>query len=371
MTSPVLGFLAHTRSRPAYVIGHDVLMRMPSSRTLRRFTRIASLRAEAKQLAKRVSWPPGEPLPLPIRVSDHLRHLGEFRFCVTQLIPYLRHLTEPQREPSAPPAVLALLERRDQLARRLSPMLAEYRPPAPISPEMLADLLHAPSEIAGGRLVPLKPLHPGATSAELVRLNGRSYERRRADSRSMSDVIRSIECVVRSQSPPDLAPGLRDAANEFLQILGKVLETSGPVRSGRYLEVYRDRRHQLHEGRGRFLLVHGPIRRYDRHDTLFVGLPIVGTFRRQLLHPAPAVCTRPEDFWSADGTLTCGGMCLGNPLQYRRLYTSAFTDAEAVVQWLDAGVSLASRRPVLHRERVFRRMQLEDWHRELARGRSR
>jgi hypothetical protein len=42
-------------------------------------------------------------------------------------------------------------------------------------------------------------------------------------------------------------------------------------------------------------------------------------------------------------------MCMGRPDQYRLLQSRRLTEAEAVIEWLDAGVVLATGRPELHR----------------------
>jgi hypothetical protein len=65
----------------------------------------------------------------------------------------------------------------------------------------------------------------------------------------------------------------------------------------------------------------------------------------------PRPSTTRDGLWTPQGEPAQGRFCMGSFEQYRRLLSSDyFSDAEATVQWLDAGVILATGRSAFHRQ---------------------
>ena len=56
-----------------------------------------------------------------------------------------------------------------------------------------------------------------------------------------------------------------------------------------------------------------------------------------------------DGFWGPRGGPLRGGICMGSSQQYSGLSSKQFSDAEAVVEWLDAGVILVTGRSDFHR----------------------
>ena len=75
----------------------------------------------------------------------------------------------------------------------------------------------------------------------------------------------------------------------------------------------------------------------------------MGRTRRDWIAAPPRTSTAAGGFWGARGAPLRGGICMGGSQQYSRLLSKPFSHAEAVVEWLDAGVILATGRSDYHR----------------------
>jgi hypothetical protein len=130
--------------------------------------------------------------------------------------------------------------------------------------------------------------------------------------------------------------------------VGSLLKRYRPKLLGRYARLYRDCHHEVQYSRGSWTLVRGPVPRRTDNVSIFLGLHLRGATRRQLLSVPPRPARSAEAFWTQAGEPCDGGLCMGATPQYQHLSSDAFSDAEAIIQWLDGGVILATGRSALH-----------------------
>jgi hypothetical protein len=210
-------------------------------------------------------------------------------------------------------------------------------------------------------VIPLERIASGAPSGSFVTIRGERYALRTGEKRPLRNLLMELrrEELRRAERILSDKPELIRAAREFLGDAKSILDRCRPRDYGRYQVFHHDRDHELQHSRGSWILVRGPVARRTGKGSLFVGLRITGTTRAKRLSVAPRPSATREDLWTPRGEPAQGGLCMGSLDQYRRLLSSAyFTDAEATVQWLDAGVILATGRSAFHHQ----------W-RELAAGR--
>jgi hypothetical protein len=292
----------------------------------------------------------------------YAQQLKELSFCLNELMPFLRSLgKEETRSGEEPPRISAV--EYQALERKALALLRHLDQPLP--PLDGLDIMAAwggvPCAIVSGDLIPLERVASGAPSGPFVTVRGARYALRTGGKRPLRDLLMDVRRAElrRAQRILSEKPELTRSATEFLGDAKSILDRCRLRVCGRYQLFHSDRHHELQHSRGFWMLVRGPVRRRTGEGSLFVGLWITGATRAKRLSVMPRPSGTREDLWTPRGEPAHGGFCMGSFDQYRRLLSSAyFTDAEATVQWLDAGAILATGRSAFHRQ----------W-RELAAGR--
>jgi hypothetical protein len=276
------------------------------------------------------------------------------RFCLNELTPHLRSLggASGGRREGSLPLPPRTFERLEGWGSALLGGL-DVRLPPPGSLEALGSLLKVPSMVLAGTLIPLSPIAAARRRGRPVVIGGTPYVRRDEEGRPFNEVLRELRheqelCVQRSIRA---RRALTRMATQLLAEVRSVLERCAPRECSSYQLFHDDGEHQLQHSRGHWILVRGPVRRRMDGRTLFVGFHLAGRTRREWLTLSPRPGAHQGDFWMPGGGPPLrGGLCMGHPRQYTRLLTDHFTDAEAVVEWLDAGVILLTGRSELHRK---------------------
>jgi hypothetical protein len=317
--------------------------------------RVASLHEYLQGLLARRPSPGGAPVGGVLGEAwIQAQHLQVLRFCLNELTPHLRsHGGAPGGRGEGPlPLPQRTFERLDGWASELLGGL-DLRLPPPGSLEALGSLLKVPSMVLAGTLIPLSPIAAARRRGRPIAIGGTPYVRRDEEGRPFNEVLRELrqeqeQCLQRRTMRYSRA--LTRMATQLLAEVKSVLRRCAPQDCGRYQLLYCDGEHQLQHSRGHWMLVRGPVKRRMDARTLFVGLHLAGRTRRDWLTLSPRAGAHPGDFWMPGGGPLRGGLCMGHPRQYTRLLTDHFTDAEAVVEWLDAGVILLTGRSELHRK---------------------
>jgi hypothetical protein len=218
--------------------------------------------------------------------------------------------------------------------------------------EELPAWLKVPCAIIGTSIVPLRrvPRARFKSTTDAVMLGEEVYTLREAGSGTYEEFRRSWSRVNRAHIQKEVM-GDKDLVGEaaaFMEDVRSVLDLYEPEKKGRYERFYSDKLHELQHSRGFWTLVRGPVRSRTGDGTLFVGLPLSGATRRKILASSPFPAKTAKGFWTPGGEPFGGGICMGPSPQYKHLLTNDFTDAEAAVEWLDAGTILASGRSVFH-----------------------
>jgi hypothetical protein len=292
----------------------------------------------------------------------YAQQLRELYFCLNELMPFLRSLgQEETRRCEDLPRISAP---EYQALERQAPELLWHldRPLPPLEGlDIMAACGGVPCAIVSGNVIPLERVASGAPSGPFVTVRGGRYALRTGEKRPLRDLLMGMrrEEVRRAQQILSDKPELTRAATEFLDDAKSILDRCRLRDCGRYQLFHSDRHHELQHSRGSWLLVRGPVATRAGKGSLFVGLPITGATRAKRFSLMPRPSGTREGLWTPRGEPAQGGLCMGSFAQYRRLLSDAyFTDAEATVQWLDAGVILATGRSAFHHQ----------W-RELAAGR--
>jgi hypothetical protein len=285
------------------------------------------------------------------RYAQQLREIG---FCVNELLPLLRsfgraaaHCGEDLPRISSPE-----FERLEKRALELLRHLDRPLPPLE-SPDVVTAWLGAPCALVSGEVIPLERVASGARTGPFVTVRGDRYALREEERRPLRDLLLDVrrEETRRAEQYLEAQPELRRIAAEFVGDAKSILHGCRPRDCGKYRIFHRDRDHQLQHSRGHWMLVRGPVARRTGKGNVFVGLPINGATRAKRLSVVPRPSPTLDGLWTPQGEPAQGRFCMGSFEQYRRLLSSDFfTDAEAVVQWLDAGVILATGRSVFHHQ---------------------
>ncbi len=274
-----------------------------------------------------------------------LRRMDEFCFCLSELVPQLRALcgAEPIREPGG-------LEEMVKRAHELESAIAGLLMPEPYA-EPLAESLRVPCTLTARAVVPLEPVSRRRKSDFVVEVDGQLYRYRLDGTETIDDFLKNAERVLLSllRDAVGAHPELGQRLKEFRGLARSVARRYAPRRRAHYSVFHEDDEHQLQYSRGAWMLVRGPLPMRIGEGTAFVALPIRGRTRRERLSRAPAAGRSAEDFWRSPGLPARAGICMGTSAQYQWLLSKQFTDAEAVVHWLDASAILATGRSEFHR----------------------
>jgi hypothetical protein len=266
--------------------------------------------------------------------------LPELRFCLTQLLPALRG-----GPVAPPPRGLQALERRGaELLQHLEGL------PQREAPEAWGKLLELPCAIVMQAVIPLELI--GRTpQPPQVAIDGVVYRLRLDAARPLRDLERGVRRETQGRIRSALArdPSVTRLAEETVGSARKILQRTDPSPRAGYELVHQDHTHQLHHASGHWQLVRGPVKGPLAGQPLYLGLHIRGRDRRQRLSRGPVPARTPEGLWNTGGEPRHCGLCMGSTRQYQLLQSRRFTEAEAVMEWLDAGVLLATGRPEFHR----------------------
>jgi hypothetical protein len=297
-----------------------------------------------------------------VEARRYAQQLGVLCFCVNDLMPLLRFLGQEESRRGEDLARISALAYQE-LERRALELLCHLDQPLPPleSPDVVAAWVGAPCAIVSGTVIPLERVASGTPSGAFVMIRGDRYALRTEEKRPLRDLLVNVRREELRRAERILAdqPELTRAAAEFLGDAKSLLDRCRPQDCGRYQLFHHDRYHQLQHSRGHWMLIRGPVATRTGKKSLFVGLPITGPTRANQLAVVPRPSATREGLWTPRGEPAQGRFCMGSFEQYRRLLSDAyFSEAEAVVQWLDAGVILATGRSAFHHQ----------W-RELAAGR--
>lgn len=341
-----LGLLEHIKLGTLYLHGDTIYMPRPGQ--LKDVKRIGLLSAWLKTQSPQLVQS-----DVVIKAKDYATRINEFVFTVGWLIPYLKFLdTGDESAMSTPTELEQALGRVVRLAAGLRNRPVQ-RQVQPISTDLLHQIFKVPSALTLGMVIPLEPAvgAPPWKPHDII-IEGNLYRPCLNRARPLSEVIEEIEKVIREKQDTEGTTGDvdREAAKALLDDVENIIRRFEPVNVGRYRVVYKDRFHQVQYNRGSFVLVRGPVNMRNGPGQLYIGLHILGIIQRKWLATSPRGCRRLQDFWMPNGLPATGGMCVGNKNQYRRLLSSGLTDSEAIVQWIDAGVILATGISALHRQ---------------------
>jgi hypothetical protein len=304
----------------------------------------------------------------------YVHSMLEYRFVVSELIPLLRSLRPGPKLGAGGPAAVARkvgsLERRaNDLRHRLeSARSVLAREPA----EVLARWVGGPCALVPRAVIPLEPVARPGPSSFYTTIEGAHYrfalERTIPLSTFLSTIRRTAQVHAHRALRGDAA--LSRMVSRFVRDARSLLDRLGAEDRGTYLVLDGDPDHHLQHSHGSWVLVRGPVQNRLGGGSVYVGLEIKGSGRAQWLSPRPRASRTGQDFWVSPGEARQGGFCMGSDSQYRHLLRQSFSDGEAVIQWLDAGVIVATRRSEFHRS--WRKSRGEDLYIcSRARGRQR
>jgi hypothetical protein len=359
LSSTNLGIFGSPLHGTLYIV-NDTIWLAQTVGTRGRVQRVGSLSGWLKSFAQYV--PCGSKANFP----DHVSWFEEMRFCLCSLIPYLRFLDTGNeadlRCSSEIEQEVSKIMRKEALLR--GSQSCSLSQPIPL--DLLQKNFCVPCMVSSNQVIPLEPASTPVYSA----LKGItvSYRHCTGKAQPLGNVLVKIrEAVIKGPNQENTANNAQKETAELIQEVDHLISRFEPVDLGRFKIIYYDRYHQVHYNRGHFVLVHGPVHQHraGKCGSIYVGLTISGATRTEWLMRAPRPCKKPEEFWSDAGTPISQGMCMGNHNQYRRLQTSFFSDAEAVVQWLDAGVILTSGISLFHKEQ--RNLKMKEVHQRNSR----
>jgi hypothetical protein len=347
-----IGFLQYAKNTQLGCVGDSVYLIPPRRRNAQgRF--IGSFRnfvqAFASEAAKSVAlYGEINHFSIACKIASSL---SELRFCLTDLIDGLAELEMPRTKPKRCRTDV------EQRLGRLTENAAALQHCAPgkiIESSIVREFcsqISPPCAIGFEEVIPLKEVSTIAAREDCVLLEDKHYAQETSQSKHLDDVCQIIQ--EQGMSDGNLMDTYRGSVlgitKSVIADMRGLLELYPSSESGAYRLLYSDSYHQLQcNNRGDCVLIRGPLRYGYRNEELFLGLPIMGEYRRQLLSVSPIVIKHPSQLWNANGQFSGQALCMGNNRQYSHLLTKKFTDAEAVFQWLEAGVIVATRRSDLH-----------------------
>jgi hypothetical protein len=283
--------------------------------------------------------------------TNHVSWIDELGFCVCDLIPYLKFLDKGNEvdlkcSPELEQAVSNISRQAAILQGRIG-----YTTGPPIPLDQLQKIFCVPCVVRSTQVIPM--VLSGITGYSEPNSITFRYRYCIHEAQPLSSVLAEIQQSLEKE------PNQEGTTNEIkretaalIQEIDHLIARLDPVDLGRFKLIYYDRYHQIHYRNGHIVLVRGPIvgRNANHCNPIYVGLTISGKTRGERLMVQPHHCNQPEQLWTTEGFPISGGLCMGNPGQYSELSKSKFTDAEAVVQWLDAAVIVATGSSLFHRD---------------------
>lgn len=347
-----IGFLKYAPIGRIYVVGDTVFVSPTRQAGLPRHE-IGSFANQVKSYANQAARIPmlNCESPLLAQASRIASQLPEIRFCLTELLDGLRsrqsHSTgRGNSPPEVEPLLTSLAENVAAYQRCAPSTIAE----SSIATELLEQFC-PPCGIFFDMVVPLTEVPSLDGEEECVQIGDQYFRPDHKRSKTLESVIQAIQTRVTTEGLANGAnlEGLSALAETIVADATQLLQMYPSTDHGSYRVVYQDPCHQLqHNDQGEFMLVRGPLQHRLVEQQLYVGLHIRGKTRQQMLAVPPMIVTEPSGFWSNEGRPIHEPICMGTAQQYRHLKSRQFTNAEAVIQWLDAGVIVATARPEYH-----------------------
>jgi len=333
------------QGRGAVYLHGDAVFLKPRGAGPASVTKVGLLTSEAKLLSRQLQG--RRPAPSPLRTLGHLVHrLDEFAFTVMELIPTARSLRDASGEvQSCSPEVLDLLKDLGHRVRELGNL--QYTPPfCEIPVNLLAEWLRAPCAIEGYQVVPLQPVRFFHRADCDVVIEGTRYRRVPELSRPLQQVLADVaeagSSFIRASVPGESLTGSRLVSIQSL--VDAIIANHDPQVCPNHLILYHDADLQVQFSGGHCGLVRGPIGPGIHARPVYLGLPVLGKNRAQRLSVKPRVLTEADGMWRTGAPPDSRGLCTGRESQYRHLLSDQFTGAEALIQWVDAGVTVSGAR---------------------------
>ena len=344
-----LGLLDMARKLPIYISGNDILIALSSNRP-ETLVPICSLSAWFKAFARKIPPPP--------TTNNNLQRLiPPLRFCICQLIPYLKFLnTGVLEEYAISPGIERAIANIEDRAKNL-PQPKTVSVNDTVALELLQEYFCVPCQVTSTQVVPLQPVQDTASKASDITISGIRLRRRYRIARPLNRVITEIEGIAKAKlyMNPHFQSQMKSSASAILDDVNRYVKLwFNPKPNPLFWMIYEDRNHKLMYQNGYFVLARGPLKALNntkKHTLpIFLGLPIIGARREGWLASSPVYSNSLNGFWLKDGKPNPRGRCMGkNPNQFRRLKSSFFTDEEALVEWIDAGAIITTGVPLFHR----------------------
>jgi hypothetical protein len=287
-----------------------------------------------------------------LRLKAQLDAPDHLYFVFSSLIPYLRFLSTEdsavlEQIPDFIGELAELSKRSEELRTVVSKDVGQL---SHTNLDRLGDILRIPSVVRRGLVIPLERA-PAQDNALEVVLEGVHYRADIARALDLGEVAQDLDnAVFDGQAPGRLGSGHPSAdVRRLLQDVDRILATAKLANNKPYKLLYSDRLHQVQYSQGFTFVVRGPVR--VGPDMAFLGVSLSGRSRREWLFSKPILCSNPEKFWRRDGIPSNHSICMGCMDQYDVLLGSHFSDAQSLLLWLDAALTVVSERGLLHRHR--------------------
>jgi len=277
--------------------------------------------------------------------------LYAIRFCLTELLDAL------QSGQSHSPKSLTASPGIDRLLAKLTRSVKSFQQQSPRTTFISSiacefrDQFQPPCAVLDGQVVPLTEVSSSAHRGERVRVGEQYFRLRHKRAKTLQSAIGAIRerVTTDNQANSSCLSDVTASADRVTTDATQLFSSCPSTDQGPYRVMFEDDFHQLqHNHLGDFMLVRGPVQHRLVEEELCVGLSIYGKSRQQILAISPTVAPGRGEFWTPEGRPFLNPVCMGSPKQYHHLRSQQFTDAEAVVQWLDAGVIVATSRPEYH-----------------------
>jgi hypothetical protein len=346
---PDLGVFALARKCPLYVVGDFIVPAQPVTMLIRGRP-LTSLSAWYREISQQFS---DDTL---VRARDCANRIGEMTFCLCRLVPYLRFLaTRDLESMPCPPGLKEALAELARTAAELRPRLAREKTVVTIPLGQLQKIFSVPCKVDGDQVIPMDIVSQLMRKLGDISIRGAYYRPHKRAARALSEAISEVKQAIQASAIHENRAGdsTKEAAVSFLKDVESILARFNPQSAGQYTVVYSDANHQLQFGRGIFALVRGPLRTRNKLGRTYVGLPIRGCTRQEWLATRPICSKTPQALWTAQGVpVQNQSPCMGRNEQFSHLRSHAYSDEAALVDWLDAGVAIVTKRTAYHRERL-------------------
>jgi hypothetical protein len=269
---------------------------------------------------------------------DYANKIHDLRFALCDLVSWLRFLDTGQSEPPSPEiqrAVSDFTNRASTLEQKIN------------MPQCQQTI--APSIIIAGLVIKLMPT---STDNYDITINNINHKFLLNEIRPISEALAQIQSFISLNE--NLIHEAEAFASSFISDLEKMISYFFPTSiNDRPYRVLYQGHHELHYGSSSFVLVRGPltarIENPKQKGPFYVAIPVTGRTRAERIATVPYRATNPNEFWSANKKfMPRQSVCMGNRLQYTRLSSPLINDADALVQWLDAAVNIATNSSQFH-----------------------